>query len=564
MVQSRTEVVAERGVVSAGHLREAEAGVRALEEGGNAIDALVAAAFTAFVVEPGSCGVGGYGHLAIYLGASREFVTVDHYVRAPRGARPDMFDVDPAQPFMYYGWPRVLERRNEFGHLAPAVPGAVAGLCAAQERFGRLPLGAVLEPAIVAAEAGVPVTWNLVLAISARLDAIAAVPAAASLLLPNGAPPRAADLSRGADRLDSSDLAGTLRRIARDGAAAFYTGPVADAIERECRANGGILTAADLAAYEPKLLRETPARYRGHAYVTGNDPLGYEALNILDHLELARHDPESAEFRHLMAEALGHAFVDNMTHYGDPDVVSSPVRGLASRAFGAARAARLDLHRAARRPIAPGDPWPYEPDTEHPEQLPPAAAYGGVRGTSQIATGDGDGNMAALITSLTSPFGSLVLVPGTGIFLNNGMQNFDPRPGRPNSIAPGKMPIFAAPALVAAREGEATFAAGGSGGYRIASGVLHTFVHALDFGMRLQEALDAPRVHCQGEETFVDARIPADVTTRLGEMGHVVVAQEDVPGTWNFGRVSAVRRDPRDGLLHAASGPAWQSGAAGI
>ena len=564
MVQSRTEVVAERGAVSAGHPAEAEAGVRILSQGGNAADAVVAAAFTGFVVEPASCGVAGYGHLALFLAEEQEFVTVDHYVRAPRLARADMFEADTGEPWTYYGWPRVAGQRNESGHLAPAVPGAVAGLCAAHERYGRLPLAAVLEPAIEAADAGVSVTWNLVLAITARMDAIRALPAAAALLLPGGVPPKTGDPSRSADRLDLSELAGTLRRIAREGAAGFYAGPVAEAIERECRANGGILTAADLAAYEPKILREQPASYRGHAYVTANDPLGYEAFNILDELGVGRHGPESVEFRHLMAEALGHAFADNMTHYGDPDARPSPANGLASRAFAAERAAAIDGRRAASRPIAPGDPRPYESSAAQPERLPATPAYGGVRGTSQVAVADGEGNVAALITSLTSAFGSLVLVPGTGVFLNNGMQNFDPRPGRPNSIAPGKMPIFAAPALVAAKEGEAAFAVGGSGGYRILSGVAHTIVHALDFGMRLQEAVDAPRVHCQGQETFVDVRIPEAVRTRLAELGHDVVVQEEQPGTWYFGRVSAVRRDPARGLLHAASGPAWSSGAAGF
>src|SRR5579883_3164642 len=163
MVASRTEVIAERGVVAGGHMQEVEAGVRMLQEGGNAVDAVVAAAFTGFVVEPDSCGVGGYGRMAIFLADRREFVTIDHYVRAPRRARPDMFEIDPAQPGMYYGWPRVVGRRNEWGYLAPAVPGAVAGLCAAHERYGKLPLALVLEPAIEAAEAGVPVTWDLAL-----------------------------------------------------------------------------------------------------------------------------------------------------------------------------------------------------------------------------------------------------------------------------------------------------------------------------------------------------------------------------------------------------------------
>ena len=561
---SRTDVVAERGVVSAGNRTAAEAGVRMLADGGNAVDAVVAAAFTGFAVEPGNSGIGGYGHLALFAASSREFVTIDHYVRAPRLARSDMFEPEAPKPWMYYGWPRVAGQRNEWGHLAPAVPGAVAGLCAAHERHGRLPLAQALEPAIEAAEAGVPVTWNAVLAIAARAEAIRSMPAAAALLLPGGVPPRAPDPSRSGDRLDLSELASTLRRIAREGAAGFYTGPVAEAIERECRAHGGVLTAEDLAAYQPKILREQPASYRGRSYVTGNDQVGYEALNILDHFDLAARGPDSVEFRHLAAEALGHAYADNMTHYGDPDVVRSPVNGLASRAFAAERAAGIRLTEAVPRPIAAGDPWPYEETVDEPVARAALRSHGGVHGTSQVAAADREGNMAVLITSLSNAFGSLVLVPGTGIFLNDGMQNFDPRPGRANSIAPGKMPIFAAPALVATSDREATFAAGGSGGYRITTGVLHTLIHAVDFGLELQAAVDAPRVHCQGSETFVDARIPVEVAGRLADLGHKVVVQEEVPGTWYFGRVSAVLREPESGLLHAAGGPAWHTAAAGI
>jgi gamma-glutamyltranspeptidase/glutathione hydrolase len=563
VAESGPAVAGERGVVATGHAAEAEAGVRMLAAGGNAVDALVAAAFTAFVVEPASCGVGGYGRLALFHAEARRFVTIDHYVRAPALARPDMFEVDPAGAMMYYGWPRVVGRRNEWGHLAPAVPGAVAGLCAAQERYGQLPLAQVLEPAIAAAEEGVPVTWNLVLAIADRLEEIRALPQAADFLLRDGAPLQAPGLEGGGDRLDFSELAGTLRRIAHDGAAGFYTGPVAEAIEREVTENGGILSAADLAGYRPVIVHERPAAYRGHAYVTARDPLGYEALNILERFDLARYGPDGVEFRHLVAEAFGHAFADNMAHYGDPGFARSPVEGLASPTFAAERAGQIRLDRAAPRPIAPGDPWPHDPEAMTGPD-PVGLSSGGVSGTSQVAAADREGNVAALITSLSNAFGSLVLVPGTGVFLNDAMQNFDPRPERANAIGSGKMPIFAAPALVAVRGEEAVLAAVGSGGYRIMSGVLHTVLHVLDFGLEVQEAVDAPRIHCQGEETFVDARIPASVRTRLAELGHDVVVQRDVPGTPYFGRVSAVGRDPGSGVLRAAAGPPWQSGVAAL
>lgn len=563
MIASRSEVVAERGVVAGGHPAEAEAGVRMLMRGGNAIDAIVAAAFTGFVVEPASCGLGGYGRLAVAIPGQDGFLTIDHYARAPLRASPTMFQPDPAQPAMYYGWPRVLGQRNERGPLAPATPGAVAGLCEAQVRLGRLPLAEVLQPAIEAAEAGLPTTWSIILHLAGRLSDIQAEPDAAAVLLRDGMLPRIAAPGVPGDRLRFPGLATMLRAIAQSGPTAFYAGPIAAAIERATAGRGGRLSAADLGAYRPKVLRERPARYRDWDYITANDQVGVEALSILNHFDLAALGPTSAGYYHLAAEAFGHAFADNMRHYGDPDVTRSPVNGLASRAFAQARARDIHLDRAAPRPIVAGDPWPFDDGALAPTSLPSVASVGGIAGTSQMVAADQDGMIASLITSLTSAFGSLVYVPEGGFFLNNCMQNFDPRPEAANAIAPGKMPIFAVPALAARRGDGAAFGAAGSGGYRILSGVLHTFLNTVDFSLPLQAAVDAPRVHCQGEATFVDDRINPAVVAALAALGHDIVVQASEPGATPFGRVCAVSRDPGTGRLHAASGPAWGSAAAG-
>jgi gamma-glutamyltranspeptidase/glutathione hydrolase len=564
----RTELVSDRGVVSCGHIQEAEAGARILEEGGNAVDAVVAAAFTGHVVEPVSCGLGGYGHIGLFLAETRQLVSVDHYVRAPAAARPDMFEIDPSQSTTYYGWPHTVDRQNERGAISVAVPGAVSGLCAAHERWGRLPLEQVIEPAIEAAAAGVRVSWDLILTIVGRLAEIETLPNAAALLLRDGRPPRLADDGGHPDghleRIDTSRLVKTLQEIARHGAAGFYHGWVAEAIEREVRAGGGILTTEDLASYRPKITVEPGSWYRGIRYSTASDPVAYEALNILGCFDLGPLGPESSEYRHLMAEAMGHAFADNMHHYADLDFGPSPVNGLASPAFAASRAAGIRLDRAAPRPIAPGDPWPYEQGSPVAEAVATRPSASGLSGTSQMVAADADGNVVALITSLTSGFGSLVLVPEGGFFLNNSMRNFDPRPDRANCIAPGKMPIFAAPAIVAERDGVGVFGACGSGGYRVTSGVLHTLVNHVDFGMRIQQAVDSPRIHCQGEETFVDSRIPRAVRERLSELGHVVFQQDVTPAPINFSRVSAVARDPATGELSAGSNPAWNTAAAAI
>ncbi len=561
---TRTPVAAENGLVVGGHPFEAEAGLRMLLEGGNAIDAVVAAAFAGFVVEPHNCGLGGYGRMAIYLGGRQEFVTIDHYVRAPGRARPDSFELDLATPPAHYGHPHTVGRRAEVGHLAAAVPGAVAGLCAAHESFGRLPLAQALEPAIEAAKAGIPVTWTLALAINDRLQDIRAQPGAAELLLRNGDPPKAASPWVTGDRLENPDLAKTLRRIAQNGGAGFYSGPVAVAIEREFEQHGGILDAADLAGYRPKVLRESAARYREIDYITANDQVGYEALNILERFDLTPLNPQGADFRHLMAEAMGHAFTDNMVHYGDPEHTHSPVQGLASKRFAAERTKNIRLDRAAPRPIQPGDPWPYEDGDATAERPASGPTAGKIASTTQMAAADREGNLVTLITSLTGAFGSLVVVPGTGVILNSGMQNFDPRPEHPNCIASGKMPIFAVPCVAAAKDGRAIFGACGSGGYRIASGVLHTMVNTLDFGMTVQAAVDSPRVHCQGIETYVDSRIPAEVQAQLRGRGHVVIPQEEAPGSTYFGRVNAIWIDPKTRLMHAGSGPAWNTAAAGF
>ena len=562
LAATRTEIIAERGVVAGGHALEAEAGIAALRAGGNAIDAVVAAAFAGFVVEPASCGLGGYGRLAIWLGAQKQFVTVDHYARAPAAAHADMFEVDPTKPDKYYGFPHTKGMRAERGALATAVPGAVAGLCAAHERYGRLPLPRALEPAVSYAEAGVAVDANLQLVIAGRLAEIREQPAAASFLLRNDAPPAIAGQFGGGDRLDTSALARTLKRIADKGAAGFHEGPVAEAIERASAGVGGILRATDLAAYRPRLLHERPSRYRGHDYITAYDQVGIEVLNILNCFDLACYGADSVGFRHLVAEALACAFIDSMTHYGDPDFERSPVQGLASPEFARMRAAQITLDRVLPRPVQPGDPWPFDISRLAPTKIPNVPARPPLGGTSQMAAADRQGNMATLCTSLSSGFGSLIYVPEVGVMLNNCMQNFDPRPHMPNRIRLGKMPIFAVPTLVATRDGRAVFGAAGSGGYRITTAVLHALMQVVDFGMSLQAAVDAPRVHCQGDDIFVDDRIPAEVRAALAALGHRLVVQRDMPGVNCFGRVVAVSVDDT-GALHAATWPPWQSAAAG-
>jgi gamma-glutamyltranspeptidase/glutathione hydrolase len=207
--------------------------------------------------------------------------------------------------------------------------------------------------------------------------------------------------------------------------------------------------------------------------------------------------------------------------------------------------------RAAPRPIAPGA-------VGGRHGVP---GVGGTAGTTQVAVADGEGGMAVVITTIGQDFGCLTYVEELGSFLNTAMANFDPRPGRPNSIAPGRMPLFAVPATLAVRDGRAVLACGGSGGYRITSGVVHATVNVLDHGLSAEAAVAAPRVWCQGAETFVDARVPIAVRDELAARGHDVVVERLTPGGEPFARVSLVAARA-DGSLEAASDPPWH-GAAG-
>jgi gamma-glutamyltranspeptidase / glutathione hydrolase len=546
-----------RGAVSAGHPQAVAAGLELLEAGGNAVDAAVAAGFVACVVEPNNAGLAGYGHFSAYLAESGRFVTVDHNPRAPRKATADMYALEPGE-LEGHDWPGVVDDANSTGALAPAVPGAVRGLWDAHQAGGKLPWARVLEPAIRAADEGVEVSWALLLEIVARLSEIEASPAASALLLRDGRLPRPANADGPGERLDQRALADILRRIATEGPDAFHTGAVADAIAATIAEQGGILDAEDISSYTALVFDEPPLAFSGAQLVTSNDTVGAEALNILECLPLDRLEPGSAPWLHLVTEALAVAFSDNATHYGDPEHVASPVAGLRSVDFAANRAAAISTDAALPRPVVAADPWPFDPGT--PDAPAPPPSSGGMKGTSQIAVIDAEGNAAALITTIGNDFGCMVVVPDTGLILNSSMANFDPRPGRSNSIAPGKMPFFAVPAVVAARDGRGIFASAGSGGYPILTSVVNATVGVLRAGLGVQEAIDLPRTHTQGHRTHIDARVPAAAREELERLGHELVVQETHPYSLPFSRVSAVAAAP-DGTLTAGSGPAWNTAA---
>lgn len=539
---SRAPIAGVSAAVACGHQQAAEIGLDALRRGGNAVDAAIAGAFASFVVEPQMCGIGGHGRMSVYLAASDRAVGIDHFIRAPAAATPELYTQALAR-WRAAGRGGVEGAINTTGHLSVGIPGAIAGLWEAHRRFARLPWRDLVGPAIELARAGVAVDPRLVVAVAARVAEIRPFPQASALLLPDGAPPRPGNPGGEGHRFDFGDLAKSLEAIADKGAAAFYEGPLAVAIDREMRVAGGLLSAGDLAAYRPDVFVQPWHRYREWSYVTCGDLILVECLNILERFDLAPLDPAGPEALHLIAEALAQAYVDNFAHAGDPRHRRSPLEGIASKEFAWAQASHIRPGQA-QPSYEPGDPWPYQGPT--PSAPPPA-----FEGTTQICTADGDGNMVSLITSLGSAFGSLVLVPGTGVFLGNAMQWFDPQPGRANSVGPGRMPLYAAPVAIFRRDGRAIGAAAGSGGYRIQPAVLFAALNHLDFGMHPQQAIDAPRLHTEGRELELDSRHESAVIERLRALGHRLRLVDAPSLPTAFGRPSAVWRGD-DGWIPAS------------
>lgn len=525
---AKREAVARRGMVATDHPLATEAGVAMLRAGGNAVDAAVAAAFVMGVVEPFSSGVGGVAAAVIARADGRDAIVVDGGSVAPAAARPDMYELLPQGEAGMYSWPATRGNEHNFGYRSIGVPGAVACLCHALERYGRLDRRRVMAPAIRLAEEGFAVDWYTALAIAGYADRLWPHPEAKRTFFKrDGLPLRPALGLEPADRLVQPDLARTLRLVAEHGADDFYRGEIADAIARDSASHGGLLSGEDLTTYRVRELSPLRATYRGHELLTLPDTGGgvtvVEALNIVEGYELAALGRGRAQWLHLLAEASRRAFLDRLTYLGDPALAAAPFDRLASKEHAAALRARIDPRRA-------------DPDAA-PLEL---AASTPAEHTTHICAVDTERTMVSLTATLGQAFGSGVMPRGTGVVLSDVMTWFDPRPGRASSIAPGKRILWAVAPTLVFREGRAFLAVGAPGARRLITAILQSVVNVVDHGMGPQDAVNEPRVHCEGRETLLDARVPERIRRALAAMGHRVVVREETFASSYFGRPNAI------------------------
>ena len=513
------EAHASSGMVATKDPEATKAGLEMLRNGGNAVDAAVAACFAVGVVEPASSGIGGGGYLVYQMG--QEGGVIGFPMRGPLASRPDMFELTGKGATGSFGWPAVVNNDNIEGYRSIATPGAVSGLCEAHSRFGRLPLKDVVAPAVRLAREGYAPGWHNLYAIGTLAGMLFRYDELRRVLMPGGNMPTGdlVDLAS----LKQPQLADILEAIGEEGPDAFYKGDFAQALTSDIQANGGILSMEDLARYRPFSWDEgLEFSYRGHTVrVPPFACAGITSamtLKLLDGFDLASMGHNSEEMLHTYISCARLAYADRFEYVADPEFAEVPWNGLVSDSYIARR--RNEIRSQAPGYFQPGDPWVEE--GRRPDKVLASSRPGFDNGTTHLCVIDGDGNAVSMTNTIMSGFGSGIIPKGTGVVMNNGMMWYDPEPGRVNSIAPGKFPLNnMTPALVMDSDG-VKLAVGASGGRRITNAVTNQIIKILDFGMGPQAAIDSPRVDCSMPFTSVDPRLDSGVISALEARGHTL------------------------------------------
>ena len=494
-----------KGVVS-GHLQGAAAGQRIMEDGGNAVDGIVAAALVAGVVDIGACGPGGYGgHMTIAM-VNRPVRVIDFNSTAPAAARHDMFDTAPDGS--------VPGRVNEFGWLAAGVPGTLGGMQLANDLFGTRSMGDLLAPAIGLARGGFPLPEGTARGVRSSLEILRRDAGSAELLLVDGKPPSQGAIFR------NPDLATMLESLADAGSLdGFYRGEIGRIIAGAFQDNGGLVTFDDMAAYQAQEVDPLVFEWMGQTVYTAPLTAGgatiVEALSILRALDSSGGSLGSPRAR---LESLRVAWKDRLDLFGDPEHSDVPLARLLSAPYAGEMAGRVAAALDGGRAL-PIETLSREQD-----------------GTISLSAADDEGNIAAVTLTHGGGFGSRVTVPGLGLILGHGVSRFDPRPGHPNSPGPGKRPLHNMCPTIVARDGRPWLALGGRGGRRIPNAVFDVLAAVLT-GKTVDEAMAAPRMNTDGnmrvtlEESWPEADVDA-----IRQMGYEV-------GTGGSATVSAAAID---------------------
>lgn len=527
-------VIGTGGMVSSQRALSSQIGAEILAQGGNAVDAAVATGISLAVTLPRAGNLGGGGFMLVYLKELNKTIAIDYREMAPAAAHRDMYlDKDG----------NVDNKKAQFSHQSSGVPGTVAGLAHALEKYGTMSWKDVVMPSIKLAEEGILVSYDLAENLKSRHKWLTANAATADAYYKdNGVPYEPGEV------LVQPDLAWSLKQLAEQGPDAFYKGEIAKKIVADMQRNDGLITMQDLANYKVAERDAISTEYRGYEVVSMPPTSSggvhvLQMLNILEHFPIADMGYGSADSVHVIAESMKLAYADRSEHLGDPDHFAVPVAGLTSKAYAKTLAKTIELNKATpSKDIKPGNPAPYEsPDTTHYSVM------------------DAMGNAVSNTYTLNFSYGSGIVIPGTGILMNNEMDDFSSKPGTPNAfgliggeanaIAPTKRPLSSMTPTMIFKDGAPFVVTGSPGGSRIITTVLQVLVNVMDHNMNIAEAINAPRIHHQWlpDRLELEPGFSPDTLKLLKAKG------QNVKQGRTMGSVQSIM--VKDGVFYGASDP---------
>lgn len=529
-------VRARNGMVSCASEIASRVGVEVMQKGGNAIDAAVAVGLALAVTWPSAGNLGGGGFMMIRR-ADGTTEIIDYRERAPLAASREMY-LDKEG--------KVIDEASTVGYKAVGVPGTVAGLALALERHGKMKWSDIIEPSRKLAADGFTVGYHLARSLKWSKKLLSRFPESNRIYLRDGKP------YEEGEHFSQPELAATLDRLKKNGPREFYEGETANRIAEDMQAGGGLITAEDLKTYEPTVRKPLKGTYRGYEILTMPPPSSggialIEMLNMLEGYNIGELGHNSSDAIHLLVEIQRRAFADRAAFLGDADFVKVPVEGLTSKDYAKKMAQSIKMDRATpSKDIREGEPVGYEsPETTH------------------FTVIDKDGNVVSNTYTLNNSFGSGVTAKGTGLLLNNEMDDFTSKPGVPNAygliqsennaIAPRKRPLSAMTPTIVLKDGKFYFAIGSPGGPTIINTVLQVMVNVIDFGMNIRQAIEAPRVHHQWQPDHIRWEpfgVNRDTWNALVKKGHTFAEK---PGY--MGDAEGIMVDAETGMRLGASDP---------
>ncbi|MCG8339274.1 MAG: gamma-glutamyltransferase [Proteobacteria bacterium] len=535
-------VEAKNGMVVTSHTLATKEALKVLKDGGNAVDAAVTAAFALAVTQPRSGNIGGGGFMLISSEKTNEVVAIDYREKAPSAATRDMY-LDKNG--------NVDKNLSRYSHLSSGVPGTVAGLALALDKYGTISLQKALAPAIKLAEKGFVVTPRFSKGIKSREKHLKKWTSSRKIFFkPNG------KYYEPGDRFVQKDLANTLKRISKQGIAGFYKGKTAELIVAEMKKHGGLITKQDLADYKPAIRKPVLGTYRGHDIYSMTTPSSggihiIQILNILEGFPIGSLGLNSAQTIHYMAEAMTRAYADRSKFLGDSDFVKVPVPGLTSKKYATSLRKKINPKKASNsKNILPGKPPGYESNE-----------------TTHFSVVDNKGIAVSNTYTINFSYGSRIVVEGAGFLLNNEMDDFSAKPGVPNAygllggeankIEPNKRMLSSMSPTIVKKNGKNFLVTGSPGGARIITTTLQVIMNVIDHNLNIQAAVNAPRIHHQWlpDEIRIEQGISPDTIRLLEGMGHKVVKKSAM------GAIQSIMIAP-DGTFYGGADPRRSTSAA--